>query len=155
MQNYDRIRDLYTAYGPMVYRRCLHILKDEGLAMDSMQDVFIRLMEKPVLFTNTAGYLYRMAGNHALNILRRGKKIVFGPELPETTDFDDLQEGVLAKMKLESFFGRLPELTRTITLLRYQSCMTLEEVAETVGLSVSGVRKRLKKMHDLAEGFDG
>ena len=36
---------LYEAYAPMVYRRCVFMLKDEAEAGDMMQDVFLRIFK--------------------------------------------------------------------------------------------------------------
>ena len=38
--------------------------------------------------------------------------------------------------------------TRTIAVLHYVDKLTLEETADFVGLSVSGVRKRLRKLRE-------
>jgi RNA polymerase sigma-70 factor (ECF subfamily) len=56
---------------------------------------------------------------------------------------DDGREagGILARI-----FSKEQESTRTIATLHYVDGMTLEETAETVGLSVSGVRKRLRTL---------
>ena len=35
--------ELYQKYGPMVLRRCRFMLHDEDLALDAMQDVFIKI----------------------------------------------------------------------------------------------------------------
>ena len=45
---------------------------------------------------------------------------------------------------LARLFGRQRESTRTMAFLHYVDGMTLEQVAGVVGLSVSGVRKRLR-----------
>jgi RNA polymerase sigma-70 factor (ECF subfamily) len=45
---------------------------------------------------------------------------------------------------LERLFGVQRESTRTMALLHYVDGLTLNQVADEVGLSVSGVRKRLR-----------
>ena len=55
-------------------------------------------------------------------------------------------------MLLDWLFGRQPESSRTIAVLHYVDGLTLEEVARQTGLSVSGVRKRLRRLrHMLTE----
>ena len=44
---------------------------------------------------------------------------------------------------LAKLFGQQRESTRTMAVLYYVDGMTLQEVAKEVGMSVSGVRKRL------------
>ena len=40
------IEGLCERYGPMVLRRCRHLLRDEDEAMDVCQDVFVRVLER-------------------------------------------------------------------------------------------------------------
>ncbi|MFP4378575.1 MAG: RNA polymerase sigma factor, partial [Spirochaetales bacterium] len=47
---------------------------------------------------------------------------------------------------LDRVFAREPESTRTIAVLHYVDGFTLEETAAQIGLSVSGVRKRLRAL---------
>ena len=55
-------------------------------------------------------------------------------------------------MVLDWLFGRNPESSRTIAVLHYVDGLTLEEVARETNMSVSGVRKRLRKLrHMLTE----
>ena len=51
-----------------------------------------------------------------------------------------------ARMVLDWLFGRHPESSRTIAVLHYVDGLTLEEVARQTEMSVSGVRKRLRKL---------
>lgn len=37
--------ELYQKYGPMVLRRCRFLLHDEDMALDAMQDVFVKIIE--------------------------------------------------------------------------------------------------------------
>ena len=56
-----------------------------------------------------------------------------------------------------SFRVREPDSTGTIAVLHLHDGLTLEQTAEAVGMSVSGVRKRLRKLKvalaDLEEAF--
>ena len=57
-----------------------------------------------------------------------------------------------ARLVLSWLFKRHPASSRTIAVLHYLDGLTLEQVASAVGLSVSGVRKRLRELrHTLVE----
>ena len=56
----------------------------------------------------------------------------------------DIEARVGARWSLSRIFGEQKESTRTIALLHLLDGMTLSEVADEVGMSVSGVRKRLR-----------
>jgi RNA polymerase sigma-70 factor (ECF subfamily) len=61
----------------------------------------------------------------------------------------------LAGRILDRLFAGQPESTRLIAVLHYVDRLTLEEVASEVGLSVSGVRKRLRTLKERIPSLDG
>ena len=143
---------VYEAYAPMVYRRCMALLKDEAEASDLMQDVFLRIfagmdrlnLDSPSsLLWNTAT---RLCLNRIRDKKRRGLDVDSSELLLNIACADDEQEGYEARGILAKIFSREQESTRTIAVLHYVDGMTLEETAEMVGLSVSGVRKRLRTL---------
>jgi len=150
------IEALSLRYGPMVLRRCRHLLRDEDDAMDACQDVFVRLLEnrERLEIRYPSSLLYRIATNVCLNRIRDRKR-------RPTTDDDAVLLTIAsaetpgareeAAVMLDRLFGRHPVSSRTIALLHYMDGLTLEQVAEVVGLSVSGVRKRLRRLRLMLE----
>jgi RNA polymerase sigma-70 factor (ECF subfamily) len=139
---------LYRRYGPMVLRRCRSLLRDEELASDAMQDVFVQLLRKrhELHGKYPSSLLYRMATNHSLNLLRRGgrRRLVHNEELLENLPGASEPEAeVEARDTLERVFAGERESTRTIATLRHVEGLSLEDTAREVGMSISGVRKRL------------
>ncbi len=136
---------LYERYGPMVVRRCRQLLRDEDEALDAAQDVFVQLLRYRSRLDDRypSSLLYRMATNRCLNRIRDRKR---APDLPG----DDLLGRIAQRVDLDApllldrLFGRHPESTRTMAVLHYVDGMTLDQVARECGLSVSGVRKRLR-----------
>ena len=57
---------------------------------------------------------------------------------------DDVEAAALDRTGLDGIFANERASTRTMAVMHYVDGMTLEEVADHVGLSVSGVRKRLR-----------
>ncbi|MBT4499760.1 MAG: sigma-70 family RNA polymerase sigma factor [Gemmatimonadetes bacterium] len=147
------VEALYQRYGPMVMRRCRQLLRDEDQAMDASQDVFVQLLKnrKRLKADYPSSLLYRIATNLCLNRLRdqrrrgetRDEEI-----LHQIADWDDTEGRLEARSMLERLFGQQRESTRTMAVLHYVDGMTLEEVAGEVGLSVSGVRKRLRGLRE-------
>lgn len=145
------VEALSRRYGPMVLRRCRRLLRDEDEALDACQDVFVRVLEHRSRLDARypSSLLYRMATNVCLNRLRDNRRN------PVTRDDAVLYEiaraepaGGLseARLLLARLFGRHPESSRTIAVLHFVDGLTLEEVAGETGLSVSGVRKRLRAL---------
>ena len=142
----------YEKYGPMVIRRCRALLRDEDEAMDAVHDVFINLLraESRISGTFPSSLLYTMATNVCLNRLRDRKRIdwrdLFTQEefyFTEEAANDDYDK-VDAKLLVETIFEDESEETRTICFMYHGDGMTLKEIGEAVGLSISGVRKRLE-----------
>jgi RNA polymerase sigma-70 factor (ECF subfamily) len=66
----------YEKYAPMIFRRCLGILKNEEDALDAAQDVFAMLLTHRERLHDKflSSLLYTMATNICLNRLRQRKK---------------------------------------------------------------------------------
>jgi RNA polymerase sigma-70 factor (ECF subfamily) len=154
------IASYYEKYGPMVLRRCRQLLGNEDRALDAMQDTFVQLLRHAERLTADApsSLLYRIATNTCLNILRGEKRRpVSGREemLMEIASVDEHEERSVTRAFLEQLFSREKASTRTIAVLHYVDRLTLEETAAEVGLSVSGVRKRLRALSKRGLALEG
>lgn len=97
--------------------------------------------------------LYRIATNRCLNYIRENKchaedsieKIV---SIIAATD--ETEKSIVFQSIMEKVFKGHPESTRVIALLHLYDGYTLEEVAEMVNMSLSGVRKRLSYLKQSA-----
>jgi len=143
------IAALYEKYGPMIIRRCRRILKDEEEALDAVQDVFLNLVrwEAKLHDKFPSSLLYTMATNVCLNRLRKKKREVLSCFSGEQGYFVWIDEGfdqVEAVVLLEAILKDESEENRAIYFMYHADGMTLKEIGELVGLSTSGVRKRLK-----------
>jgi RNA polymerase sigma-70 factor (ECF subfamily) len=139
----------YATYGPMVLRRCRKLLGDEQAARDAMHDVFVQILSRADDLADQApsSLLFRIATNVCLNRLRTRKRRPEDPELlVEIAEQTDPAARNAARSVLERLFRHEPEETALIAVLHLHDHMTLEEVASEVGMSVSGVRKRLAKL---------
>ncbi len=153
------VEDYYRRFGPMVLRQCRRLLKDEEQAVDAMQDTFVQLLKSQARLRDEApaSLLYRMATHTCLNRLRTLKR------RPETRDEElllriagaEVERPTLARLRLGRIFSQTRESTRTIAVLHLLDGMTLEEVAAEVGLSVSGVRTRLRGLRSLLAELEG
>jgi len=144
---------IYERYGPMVLRRCRQLLANEDEALDAMQDVFVRLCEAGdrLNVTHLSSYLYVMATNTCLNRIRartRRGETHDDEVLHRIAAMDDVEGRLGAMSTLGRLFGRTPRSSRTIATLHYVDGLTLEETAREVGMSVSGVRKRLRGLKE-------
>lgn len=155
----ETFETLYERFGPMVYRRCKSLLKDEEEAIDLMHDVFVELIRRYDLaaLEHPSSLLYTIATTRSLNKLRSKKRKPehnFDETLLHIADLDDdLVDRIDRGNLIERIFSKEAPSTRLIATLHFVDRMTLDEVAHHVGLSVSGVRKRLRLLKERAQGL--
>jgi RNA polymerase sigma-70 factor, ECF subfamily len=150
----------YRTYGPMVLRRCRALLRDEEAAVDAMHDVFVQLLRHGDRLdaSRPASLLLRIATNLCLNRARSARRrpydavdarvlAIAGAVTPERSWLARLHLGNALRTELHS--------TRVLAVLHHVDGLTLEEVAREVGLSVSGVRKRLRGLRARLEALEG
>jgi RNA polymerase sigma-70 factor (ECF subfamily) len=151
--------ELFRQYGPMVIRRCRQLLKNEDEALEVSQDVFVQMLRRrgKLDVREPSNFLYRTATNLSLNRIRdRNRK-------PTTSDEEFLYQlasvapptaWLEARSILRYLFGKHQESSRIIAVLHFVDGLTLEEVARRVGMSVSGVRKRLTALRQTLAGME-
>jgi len=140
----------YEKYGPMVIRRCRRILGNGDDAMDAVHDVFVNLLRaQPRLHGRfPSSLLYTMATNICLNRLKKRKRespqdiSAEGEPLFFSVDkgFDQVEEDLILEAILKGESGT----NRSICFMYYADGMTYKEIGDAVGLSTTGVYKRLE-----------
>ena len=116
-----------------------------------MHDVFVEILRRSDTLDERApaALLLTTATNVCLNRLRTQRRHPEDPGdalLLAIAAGDSAEERSLARRVLDRLFARAPESTALIAVLHYVDRLTLEEVAAEVGMSVSGVRKRLRTL---------
>ena len=137
----------YEKYAPMVFRRCMRLLRNEDEALDAAQDVFVALIrgQERLRGRFPSSLLYTIATNTCLNRLRTRKR------RGEAGDPEDLALGapdpafarVEAGMLMDALLETESASTQAICFMYHGDGMTLREIGEIMGMSISGVRKRL------------
>ncbi len=147
------IEEYYTRYGPMVMRRYRQLLRDEEKALDAMQEVFTKLMisKKHLRGIYPSSLLFRISTNVCLNMIRdqrshRSIDIASEDLLIQLASYDKGEDRLIVRDLLDRLFRKEKQSTREIATLHFVDGMTLQEVANEVGLSLSGVRKRIREL---------
>lgn len=152
---------LVDAYSTQIYRLALKMLGDEQDAEDVLQNTFMKALQSIGNFegrSSLSTWLYRIAVNEALMLLRRQKPTVpvamdyedDEDELQHPTQFTDWcclpEEELLSaesKGHLDKAIRRLPEKLRVVFLLRDIEGLSIRETSETLGLTETAVKTRL------------
>jgi RNA polymerase sigma-70 factor (ECF subfamily) len=145
------VEEYYNRYAPMVLRRCRQLLRNEQEAMDALQEVFLRVLKyKDRMADNyPSSLLFRISTNVCLNLIRekRVNQINNSEDiLTRITYFDENEKRFILRNLLDKFFRKEKPSTKEIAVLHFIDEMTLKEVSQEVGLSLSGVRKVIKKL---------
>jgi RNA polymerase sigma-70 factor (ECF subfamily) len=124
-----------------VYRFILKNLRDEEAAMDIVQDSYEKLWLKhrEVSFQKAKSYLFTTAYHRMVDYLRKEQRIsriAEGYDWPET----DGQHYSDLKKVLDEALVRLPEIQRSVILLRDYEGYSYEEIGHITGLSDSQVK---------------
>ena len=135
----------------MVFRRCKNLLKNEEQALDAMQEVFLNVHRhtKKLTGNSFSSYFYRTATNVCLNIIRREKNnpvLTNNDFIKKIAHYHDLEKNIITQFLTKHIFSFYKEKTITIALLYHRDKLTIKETAEVVNMSVSGVKKHLKKI---------
>jgi RNA polymerase sigma-70 factor (ECF subfamily) len=149
------------AFSPQVYRLALKILGNPQDAEDVLQNTFMKVLQAIGGFEGRASlstWLYRIAVNEALMLLRRHKPVVqlameyeednLDLQLPtQFTDWCCLPEEELLSTESKAFLDqavqRLPEKLRVVFILRDMEGLSIRETGQALGLSDTAVKTRL------------
>ena len=151
----------HAAYGALVrrhqdriYRHLLNLTGSREDALELAQDVFIKAWEALPTWRPEAQFhtwLYRIASNAALDVLRRRKVVPF-VALDEDYDAPADQPGPEAQLQgrqrlrsLDAALARLPADQRDIVLLREVEGLSYDELAAALGIDGGTVKSRLAR----------
>lgn len=154
---FARLVDVY--YTP-IYRLALKMLGDSANAEDVLQNTFLKALQHLPDFegrSSLSTWLYRIAANEALMMMRKRRPTVPVDENPDDDDdgftptqFTDWcclpeQEFLTdeSKSQLDLAIQRLPETLKVVFLLRDIEGLSIRETSEALGLSETAVKTRL------------
>ncbi len=163
LRNGDRAEfaQLVDAYSAPIYRLGLRMLGNEQDAEDVLQNTFLSALTHLHAFEGRSSvltWLYRIAVNEALMILRRGKPEVNIDDTDSSDDNDQISPtqfvdwGALpedellsseGKQALDTAIQNLPENLRMVFLLRDIQDLSIKDTADTLNLTEANVKVRL------------
>ena len=157
MQQGEGVAQLYQRYGPVVYRRCLALLRQREAAQDATQEIFRKLLrheERLKEQENVLPWIYRVATNHCLNERRNARRRgedELPDELPVRDDApaDVVPDRQLAQRVLERFDAE----TQAVAVGVFVDGMEQEEVAAALGISSRTVSRKLQRFVENARKY--
>jgi len=152
-------RELVEAYKKKMYYFALDMVRDPADAEDISQEVFLKAFRKFKTFKRDAklsSWLYRIAYNASIDHLRRKS---LAPQTVEDETLDVASQGFsdsppspdpartaesrLLSARVEKALQKVSQRERTVFLLRHYNDLMLEEIAETMQISIGSVKSYL------------
>jgi RNA polymerase sigma-70 factor (ECF subfamily) len=152
---------LVDAYSSPIYRLGLRMLGNPQDAEDVLQNTFLNVLTHITEFearSSLATWLYRIAANEALMLLRKKKPEVNLDDFETDEETEDLlptrfvdwsalpEDRLLSgegKQALDRAIQTLPESMRLVFLLRDIEGLSIKETAEALNLTETNVKTRL------------
>ena len=149
---------LVERHSRTVFRLAYRMTGNESDAEDVVQDTFLkayRRLDQFELRANFGSWLYRIAANSAYDLLRLRARREEQPiaeddaeserPLPPSTDPapDRLLFSEEVRRRVKSAMARLSDRERSAFVLRHHEGMTIEEIAEALGLDVNATKQSI------------
>ncbi|MBN2412246.1 sigma-70 family RNA polymerase sigma factor [candidate division KSB1 bacterium] len=167
--------ELAERYHTFVLNICFRFLNDENDAKDAAQDIFVKVhfaLNKFKPEAQFSTWLYRIAVNHCLNVLRSRKRkkwlLVFSGYSGDNKEYIDNIKDMKnnpehhfdRKEKQQAINQALASLNddyRTAVILHRYQGLSYKEISEVMGTSVSSIESKLfrakKKLAELLKDY--
>lgn len=160
--NPEAFRKIIEKHQNYIYDLCMRMLNHRQDAEDISQETFLRLYQHLPQYKvgyKLSNWIYTIALNLCRNHLRKRKIIRFfsldhlgNPEEEKSLEIPSLEPAVDQKMVeqeeelfIEKLVMLLPDSYKAPFILRYMREIPDEEIASTLGLSISNVRIRIHR----------
>lgn len=142
---------IYDSLGQKLFGYAIGIVNSRPDAEDIVQDLFIKIVEqrnKIARAKNISAYIFRMASNLAMDCLRKRqkeKKMLFeGDFLLVKAESVNRKEYEKDLSRLQLAVAGLPSEQKDAVFMHYFQDMTLDEIADLLGVSINTVASRCR-----------
>ncbi len=152
-REYNHSVDLYS---DPVFRFILKNIKDEERARDIVQDSYEKLWRNAgnVNFDKVKSYLFTTAYHTMIDVLRKDKRQTYMADHHIPEDMHDKQYSDLAEI-LNIAVGQLPEIQRTVVLLRDYEGYSYQEIGDITKLSEAQVKVYIYRARVFLKNYIG
>jgi RNA polymerase sigma-70 factor (ECF subfamily) len=160
--NGDRERalpELYRRYERRIYGLGVHLLGDQGLAEELVQETFLRVWRTADRFDVARGsassFIFAIARRLAIDLWRRPSSRPFQPEVEPDAAPDPAIDRLLLQLALRDALDSLSEAHRQVLELSFQTDLSQVQVAARLGISLGTVKSRtyhaVRALHRIVE----
>jgi len=152
-KEYNQSVDLYS---DNVYRFILKNIKDEERARDIVQDSYEKLWRNAenINSEKVKSYLFTTAYHTMIDVLRKEKRQTYMEDYQIPEDVHDEQYSDLSEI-LNEAVQRLPEIQRTVILLRDYEGYSYKEIGDVTFLSEAQVKVYIYRARVFLKNYIG
>ena len=148
------LAEIYRRHGNQVFGLAKRVIRDEEMARDVAQDVFVSLWKKPEAFDASRGslrtFLLAKAHSRSIDVIRSESSRRIREErdgLLRADSVPNVEEEVwqvTVASKVRTALATIPERERDVIELAYFGGLTYREVAVRLGLAEGTVKSRIR-----------
>ncbi len=143
---------IYNHYSPVLYKKIIYIIKDEIIAQEILQEVFIIVWEKRAAIDTTrcfSAYLSCIVLNKCYDYFRRcSKEKKLNSKLSKDGDYLSVEDKLISKensLLFSKVIQLLPPKRRLIFSLCKLEGKTYDDVSQQLGISPSTISDHIVK----------
>lgn len=149
----DAFTQLFDHFGPRLKAYLLRLGADDAMAEEVAQDVMVTLWRKADLFdrskSSVATWLFRIARNRRIDVLRRKRAINVDPETlvieDETLpDPHETIDEVKRQTRIREALKQLPQEQLQLVELAFFTELSHSQISEETGLPLGTVKSRIR-----------
>ncbi|GAB5510083.1 MAG: sigma-70 family RNA polymerase sigma factor [Hyphomicrobiales bacterium] len=164
----DAFAQLFDHFGPRLKAYLMRIGADESMAEEVTQDVMVTLWRKAALFdrskSSVATWLFRIARNRRIDVLRRKRAITVDTEtmviedesLPDPVETLDEEK---RQGRIRTALRQLPPEQLQLVELAFFTELSHSQISEETGLPLGTVKSRIRlafgRLRRILEDDDG
>lgn len=145
---------IYRKYSGKIFGKCISLLKNEEMANDAVQDIFMKIILNMSKFNEKSKFstwIYSITYNYCIDVIRSKKKLqmfvgdgdIEKYDKPEDVDDAFLLEKSVSRLKI--ILNKIPIADKTILLMKYQDELSIKEISQMIDKSESAVKMKLKR----------
>ncbi|MBP6445999.1 MAG: RNA polymerase sigma factor [Saprospiraceae bacterium] len=151
-QNVNYFNLLYDRYTDKVYAKCISMLRDQELAEDATQEIFVKILLSLSKFSGKSKFstwLYSITYNYCIDQIRKVKK----ENTVTVNDFsridqidDDMYDSEIKEtnvFRLKEVMERLSAEDKSILMMKYQDDLSIRDICNILDKTESAVKMKI------------
>ncbi len=145
---------IYSRFINKIFSKCISLLKDEALAKDATQDIFLKIFLNLAKFNRKSKFstwVYSITYNYCIDLLRKRnkEKTLFSGEVEaEGEVVEEVSDKELLELEIDRIkvvLDQMPVGDKMVLLMKYKDDMTIKEISEIFGKSESAIKMKIKR----------